>query len=132
MVVDVLDALRAASEIGVTIVVSGQIDDSSDDGFVVVRDEHDQGQSPAALAGMARARELGYARAVLVPGDCPLLDPADVDALSCTAAGRDVVIVPDRHGTGTNALALDPAGQFEPSFGPGSLDRHAEQARRLG
>jgi 2-phospho-L-lactate guanylyltransferase len=38
------------------------------------------------------------------------------------------VIVPDRHGTGTNALLLTPPDVIEPSFGPGSFARHRELA----
>jgi 2-phospho-L-lactate guanylyltransferase len=132
MVADVLDSLRLAREVELTIVVSGAIHQPPADGVVVVGDPLDQGQSPAAMGGMERAAGLGHTLAVLVPGDCPLLEPAEVDALVRSAGGRDLVIVPDRHGTGTNALALDPRGPFEPSFGPGSLERHVEQARDLG
>ena len=32
-----------------------------------------------------------------------------------------VVVVPDRHGTGTNALLLTPPDAIEPAFGPGQL-----------
>ncbi len=39
-----------------------------------------------------------------------------------------VVIVPDRHGAGTNALLLSPPDVIEPSFGPGSFARHAARA----
>ena len=35
-----------------------------------------------------------------------------------------MTIVPDRHGTGTNALLLDPPAVIAPSFGPGSFERH--------
>jgi 2-phospho-L-lactate guanylyltransferase len=42
------------------------------------------------------------------------------------------VIVPDRHGTGTNALVIAPPGAFEPSFGPGSYERHVAAAKRTG
>ena len=38
------------------------------------------------------------------------------------------MIVPDRHGSGTNALLLSPPGVIEPSFGPGSFARHAARA----
>ena len=34
------------------------------------------------------------------------------------------MIVPDRHGTGTNALLLTPPDVIEPAFGPGSFARH--------
>ena len=41
----------------------------------------------------------------------------------------DVVIVPDRHGTGTNALVLSPPDAIVPAFGEGSKARHVEAAR---
>jgi 2-phospho-L-lactate guanylyltransferase len=43
-----------------------------------------------------------------------------------------VAIVPDRHGIGTNALALAAAGDFEPQFGVGSCARHVAQAAAKG
>jgi 2-phospho-L-lactate guanylyltransferase len=68
-----------------------------------------------------------------VPGDVPALDPAELDALlDRPATGRSVVIVPDRHGTGTNALLLTPPDVIEPSFGPGSRARHEQLAADAG
>jgi 2-phospho-L-lactate guanylyltransferase len=43
-----------------------------------------------------------------------------------------VVIVPDRHGSGTNALLLSPPDVVAPSFGAGSFARHAARARAAG
>ena len=43
-----------------------------------------------------------------------------------------VAIVPDRHGTGTNALLLAPPDAIAPSFGPGSFERHVAAARDAG
>ena len=92
------------------------------------------GQSPAAIAGLARATELGCNRALLVPGDCPLIDPSEIDELLADTHidEVDVVIVPDRHRSGTNALLLDPQSAFEPQFGPDSLSRHVEEAAVRG
>ena len=61
-----------------------------------------------------------------MPGDCPALSPAELQELLDGAArpGREVVIVPDRHGTGTNGLLLAPPDAIAPSFGPGSFERH--------
>jgi 2-phospho-L-lactate guanylyltransferase len=42
---------------------------------------------------------------------------------------RSALIVPDRHGTGTNALVLTPPEAMTPAFGPGSCQRHVEHAR---
>ena len=52
--------------------------------------------------------------------------------LAARAESLDVAIVPDRHGAGTNALALAVDGEFEPQFGPGSRARHVEQATAKG
>ena len=62
---------------------------------------------------------------LLVPGDCPALDPGEVATLLARQGRAGVVIVPDRHGAGTNALLLSPPDVIEPSFGPGSFARHA-------
>ena len=40
--------------------------------------------------------------------------------------------MPDRHGTGTNALLLRPPAAIEPSFGPGSFERHRRAAEAAG
>ena len=42
------------------------------------------------------------------------------------------MIVPDRHGSGTNALLLDPPTVITPAFGPGSFARHAALAHAAG
>jgi 2-phospho-L-lactate guanylyltransferase len=131
-VADVLDSLAAAQEVDLTIIVSGAFEQAPGARTVVIPDPIEHGQSPAALAGMKHAAQLGYDLAVLVPGDCPLLEPADVDEVIRAARTGDMVIVPDRHGTGTNALALDPRGPFEPAFGPGSCARHVAQAQARG
>jgi 2-phospho-L-lactate guanylyltransferase len=130
MFADVLAQIRRAGELEAVLVVSGEPAVqklAGDTGATVIDDPAEKGQSHAALAGLARAAAKGYERALLVPGDCPLVDPAELDRLvsGSTAA---LVIVPDRHGSGTNALLLDPTGPFEPRFGPGSLSRHVEQA----
>ena len=76
MVEDVLDEL-ARAELGPLVVVSGEpraLARAADAGASTVVDEREDGQSAAALLGLARARELGCERALLVPGDCPLID----------------------------------------------------------
>jgi 2-phospho-L-lactate guanylyltransferase len=129
---DVLVALRRSSLKDRLLVVSGdhnaqQI--ASGYGAMVMIEEQ-RGHNAAAALGIQRAVELGAERVLLVPGDCPLLDPAEVDALiDRPTAERSVLIVPDRHGTGTNALLLSPADALGPSFGPDSRGRHEELAR---
>jgi 2-phospho-L-lactate/phosphoenolpyruvate guanylyltransferase len=96
---------------------------------LVVEDPSEEGQSAAAALGAARAAEVGAERVLMVPGDCPALDAGEVQAL---IAAQDeppaVTIVPDRHGTGTNALLLSPPDAIEPAFGAGSFERHVAAA----
>jgi 2-phospho-L-lactate guanylyltransferase len=97
----------------------------------VVADRIEGGQSLAAEVGVETAVQRGAERALLVPGDCPALDPNEVDTLLRNHKGG-VTIVPDRHGQGTNALLLTPPKVLSPAFGPGSMARHAALARAGG
>lgn len=94
--------------------------------------EESGGHSEAALAGIVRAEELGAGCVVLLPGDCPLLDPRELDSLLTGVPGRYIAVVPDRHGTGTNALVLSPPGAIRPAFGEGSRARHVAAVREAG
>jgi 2-phospho-L-lactate guanylyltransferase len=135
MVADVLEAIGAARSIERTIVVTSEpraAELAAAAGAEVVPDPDEGGHSGAAVAGAARARERGASCVVLLAGDCPLLDPRELDRLLTGLPERFVAVVPDRHGTGTNALALAPPGAIEPSFGEGSCARHVGAARAAG
>ena len=71
---------------------------------------------------------------LVIAGDLPLLSPAAVDRLvaRAPASGPSVVVASNTDRTGTNALLCSPPGVIEPSFGPGSFDRHAAAAREAG
>lgn len=128
MLADVVQALTATDAIELTILVSGQpqLPDWDGPGLTVIEDRLDQGQSAAASLGVRHALEAGFERVLCVPGDCPALSPAELQLLldGPGTEGPEVVIVPDRHGTGTNGLLLAPPDAIEPSFGPGSFERH--------
>jgi 2-phospho-L-lactate guanylyltransferase len=87
-----------------------------------------------ALARATVMAQVHSTRGVLVlPADLPLLTPDDVRALIDRAAKPPVVVIaPDRHGKGTNALLMVPAGQIEYDFGEGSFQRHCERAKKSG
>lgn len=135
MLEDVLEAIGAARSIERLIVVSSEpraIELATASGAEVLPDPEQSGHSGAALAGIARARELGAECVVLLPIDCPLLASRELERLLTGMPERYVAIVPDRHGTGTNALALAPPEAIEPSFGEGSCARHVAAAREAG
>ncbi len=136
MVTDVLMALRRTSRVSeVVLVTSEPAAEAIGRGYGanVLVDDREEGQSVATLIGVAYALEQRLPRVLLVPGDVPALDPAELDALlDRPATGRSVVIVPDRHGTGTNALLLTPPDVIEPAFGPDSRARHEQAAADAG
>ncbi len=156
MVGDVLSALRDCAALERTIVVTSEESVAAAArylGAIVVPDAAEAGQSAAVAQGIERAAAEGFARVLCIPGDCPALDPGEVAALlierrepkgptgavgagprGAVGAGPsdEVVIVPDRHGTGTNGLLLTPPGAISPSFGPGSCERHIGLAREAG
>jgi 2-phospho-L-lactate/phosphoenolpyruvate guanylyltransferase len=130
---DVLASLRKVEELERIVIVASEpsVEFAADEQVVVFEDDVQEGQSPAALAGIRWAIESGFERVLLVPGDTPLLAPAEIDQL-LENAPEAVVIVPDRHGTGTNALLLQPPTAIVPSFGPDSLRRHIAAAEAAG
>lgn len=133
MVADVLEALTAVPSLAGVIVVTAEptaAEIARGQGTRVVHDPAESGQSDAAARGVAAALEDGAERVLLVPGDCPALDPDEAEALLARSA--PVVIVPDRHGTGTNALLLAPPDVMRPAFGEGSFERHSDLARAAG
>jgi 2-phospho-L-lactate guanylyltransferase len=134
MAAHVLTALCASSLDGVLVVTRERrvMDLADAAGAEIVEEEDLRGHSAAATLGIRRALELGAERVLLAAGDCPLLAAADVDALLARHDGAGVVILTDRHGTGTNGLLLCPPAAIPPSFGMGSRERHAELAHRAG
>jgi len=150
MVADVLLALAQAEAIELTIVVTREQSvarSASELGAAVIEDHAEAGQSAAATLGIQRALADGFERVLCVPGDCPALDPAELDALLEAHPDADshpadssvreqsapaVTIIPDRHGTGTNGLLLTPPDAIVPSFGSDSCERHGRLARAAG
>ncbi len=135
MFTDVLAALRHVQGIEEIVVITANRiaeDAAHHNGARVLYDPNEAGQSAAAAIGIRHAVAEGYQRVLLVPGDTPLLDPLELDDMLVRASGTAVTIVPDRHGTGTNCLLLSPPTAIEPSFGPGSRERHVAAARAAG
>lgn len=79
------------------------------------------------------AKEYATRGVLVVPADLPLIRSEDVQVMLALVKDPPVVVVaPDRHHEGTNALLVCPAGLIEYDFGPGSFDRHCERAHIAG
>ncbi len=135
MVADVLEAIGRARAIERTIVVSQEPRAAAlaaAAGAELVDDFDDASHVAAALAGIEVAAAAGARCVALLPGDCPLLDPRELDRMLTGVPDPYVAVVPDRHGSGTNALVMAPPDAIEPSFGEGSRARHVAAARAAG
>ena len=86
------------------------------------------GLNAAATAGRDAARAAGHHRVIVAHSDLPHAK----DLASLCAASADVVVVPDRHGDGTNVLLMPCAGDFTFQYGPGSCAAHLSHAAGLG
>jgi 2-phospho-L-lactate guanylyltransferase len=67
-------------------------------------------------------------RMLVLPADLPAIGVDDIAAVLVAgdrAGSPSVVVAPDRHGRGTNALLLDPPDAIDTAFGGGSRAGHA-------
>jgi 2-phospho-L-lactate guanylyltransferase len=86
------------------------------------------GTNDAALAAVSLVVAAGAERLLLLAADLPYLTSSDLEML--VAERAPVVIAPDRHRRGTNALLLCPPYAIPPAFGEDSFRLHREAALR--
>ena len=90
------------------------------------------GLNPGITEATTDAVAGGAEAIVVIPIDLPFVTAHDVDlVLAALDDGpRMVVLTPDRHGTGTNALVLRPPGVIDVAFGSDSRAAHRAAAIR--
>ncbi len=128
-----IETLRSVAEIDQVLVIS------RDQAALALAREHQartlQEEGNAELNKvLQRATQVAKAYSacgvLVLPADLPLVTPEDVRAfLDCGGDPPEVVIAPDRHHTGTNALLISPIGVIQYSFGPESFQAHLQKAR---
>lgn len=87
----------------------------------------DRGLNGAVEAGVAEVGDAGYDHVVVAHSDLPL-----ATRLPRLATAGTVTLVPDRHGDGTNVIALPTALAFPFQYGPASFRHHSARAADLG
>jgi 2-phospho-L-lactate guanylyltransferase len=136
LLANTLDVLASVSQIEHTLVVSRDPQALALARAHGARTVQEQGLPQLNIA-IARATVVAINHAVrgvlILPADLPLLTGTDVQALVERATEPPVVVIsPDRHGHGTNALLVSPTGRIHFSFGAGSFERHCGLARKAG
>lgn len=96
--------------------------------------EDGQPQLNMALKRASVIAQVYATRGVLVlPADLPLISANDIHTLIEKGVNPPVVVIaPDRHERGTNALLMSPANLMEFDFGENSFKRHCERAVEVG
>jgi 2-phospho-L-lactate guanylyltransferase len=96
--------------------------------------EDGQPELNTALKRATVVAQVYATRGVLVlPADLPLITRDDVLTLLGRAGEPPVVVIaPDRHQKGTNALLISPIGLIEYDFGINSFQRHCQRAEQAG
>jgi 2-phospho-L-lactate guanylyltransferase len=137
MLAHTLKILRDVPEIEHTLVISrdpGALALARELGARTVREEGAPRLNLALKRATLFAKTYVTRGVLIVPMDLPLMTPGDVGTMISRSQGSDpvIVIAPDHHRQGTNALLVCPAGQIEYEFGPGSFQRHCDLAQMSG
>ena len=143
MVERTLDACRRARTIAGTVLVTldpaaARLAEACGATTIVQRVP---GLNDAIREGRSLAAALGARSILVLPIDLAAISAPAIEAVVASAAAHlpppgsagVVALVPDRHGTGTNALFVAPPDAIEPAFGVGShaLHRLAAAEREL-
>jgi 2-phospho-L-lactate/phosphoenolpyruvate guanylyltransferase len=99
----------------------------------VIRHAADFGTASAFASAVQRLQPLHLSRLLMIAGDLPLVSSAALQQLLLQVEEKPgVVIVPDRHGLGTNALLCTPPEVIAPCFGSNSYQQHLRAAEAAG
>jgi 2-phospho-L-lactate/phosphoenolpyruvate guanylyltransferase len=136
MLRNTLQALSMVPDIGKVLVVSSDMA-----ALAMARDYHartllEDGHSKLNTA-LTRATTLAHAYAasgvLVLPADLPWVNPKELQSfLELSQISPEIIIAPDRHGVGTNALYVSPTGLIQYAFGANSFQRHLNQAYQIG
>lgn len=136
LLIHTIDTLTEIPEIEQVLVVS------RDQGALALAREHgartvQENGAPQLNIALARAtivaKNYVTSGVLIVPADLPLISPEDVRAMLERVQTPPVVVVaPDRHHLGTNALLVCPVGLIDYDFGPDSFKRHCDRAVQAG
>ncbi len=136
MLADMIRALAAASSVERIFVVSPDarvLSDARRLGADSLVEGGARGLNPAVAAAARELESRGVRRLLTIPGDVPLIDPAEVDELfAVDPLAFPVVLVPSAAGTGTNALLTSPPTVIEPRFEGASLAAHTALCHSRG
>jgi len=136
MLADMVGALAASESLERVVVVSPDralLERAGALGADILLEPEAAGLNHAVTWASRTLEAEGVTRLLTIPGDVPMLEPADVDRLLRTDAhDHPVVLVPSASGTGTNGLLTSPPTCITSRFEGDSLAAHIGACRRAG
>jgi len=132
----VIQALHATRGIDAVSVVTASAEIAAfarSQGATPIVQSADFGMSAAFDLAIDELQRAQPRRVLMLPGDLPWISSSALEAV-LDAAGSEpgMVVVPDRHRVGTNALLCNPPRALAPCFGDRSFERHLAAARAAG
>jgi len=131
-----LQVLRSARNIEKTLVVSRDtavLALARSLGAQTVAERGNPELNTALERATAVARGYGVSAVLILPADLPLLASEDIENMAAFLDSKPAVVIsPDRHGRGTNALLVSPPGVIPYAFGENSFQRHVALAEEAG
>jgi len=131
-----IDILKDIPEIEHILVVSrdqAALSLAREKGAKTVQENGDPDLNIALTRATIVAKTYTTRGVLIIPADLPLITPEDINALLRKVGDPPVVVVaPDRHKDGTNAMLICPAGLIAYDYGPNSFKKHCERAKEVG
>ena len=130
MLSDVVSAIAAFAGDEVALATSDlfAIELARRNGFEVIRDESNVSETDAIEKATRVCEARGVESTLVIPGDIPLIEAADLQAIYQTSPQPGSVLVPSADKRGTNAVLRRPASLFPLRFGNDSFMPHLSAA----
>ena len=100
--------------------------------FIVIPDNANRSETDAIEIATRYCEAQGVDSTLVIPGDIPLIQSEEVEAILRSAPAQGSVLVPAADGRGTNAIWRRPAGLFPARFGNDSFKPHHAAAQATG
>jgi 2-phospho-L-lactate guanylyltransferase len=130
MLSDVMETLAAYAGNGVSLATSDPfaVAMAGQYGFEIIRDESNLSETDAIEMATRVCESRGVESTLVIPGDIPLIEAADIRAIYDSSPQTGSVLVPSADKRGTNAVLRKPAALFPLRFGNDSFMPHLAAA----
>jgi len=128
---DVLSTLADFRRDDVSVVTSDPfaIDIAASHRFEIIRDDANLSETDAIAMATSVCQDRGIRCTLVIPGDVPLIEAAELAAIYANSPETGSVLVPAHDRRGTNAILRSPAGLFPLRFGNDSFLPHLAAAK---